>query len=92
MKISKFFCMLIAGLAIIGFTTIGHASYEGKQSEDKEAIKSETIGAVESAAKPVKKSSEKSKTTARKKTSEKSKTTARKKTSEKSKTTTRKKK
>ena len=48
---SKFFCMLIAGLAIIGFTTIGHASDEGKQSEDVEAIKSETVGEVESAAK-----------------------------------------
>ncbi len=51
MNISKFFCMLIAGLAIIGFTTIGYASDEGKQSEDVEAIKSETIGEVESAAK-----------------------------------------
>jgi hypothetical protein len=37
MKISKFFCMLIAGLAIIGFTTVGMASEEGAQSEAKEA-------------------------------------------------------
>ncbi len=35
MKISKFFCMLIAGLAIIGFTTVGMASEE----ESKEATK-----------------------------------------------------
>ncbi len=35
MNISKFFCMLIAGLAIIGFTTIGHtAQEEGKQGEE----------------------------------------------------------
>ncbi len=52
MNISKFFCMLIAGLAIIGFTTIGLAEQEeGKQIEDVEAIKTETIGEVESAAK-----------------------------------------
>ncbi len=51
MNMSKFFCMLIAGLAIIGFTTIGHASDEGKQSEDVEAIKSEASDEGESAAK-----------------------------------------
>ncbi len=28
MNISKLFCMLIAGLAIIGFTTLGYASQE----------------------------------------------------------------
>jgi hypothetical protein len=52
MNISKFFCMLIAELAIIGFTTIGLAEQEeGKQSEDKEAIKSEAAAEGESAAK-----------------------------------------
>ncbi len=30
MNISKFFCMLIAGIAIVGFTTIGHATEETK--------------------------------------------------------------
>ena len=50
MKISKFFCMLIAGLAIIGFTTVGMASEEeGEQSEAKEAT--EAAGEDESAAK-----------------------------------------
>ncbi len=37
MNIRKFFCMLIAGLAIIGFTTVGMASEESTQSESKEA-------------------------------------------------------
>ncbi len=42
--------MLIAGLAIIGFTTVGMAEQEEvKQGEDVEAIKPETIGEVESA-------------------------------------------
>jgi hypothetical protein len=50
MKISKFFCMLIAGLAIIGFTTVGMASEEGKQSEAKEAT-TEAAAEGESAAK-----------------------------------------
>ncbi len=50
MNISKFFCMVIAGLAIIGFTTIGHASDEGKQSE-VEKIMSEAAAEGESAAK-----------------------------------------
>ncbi len=47
MKISKFFCMLIAGLAIIGFTTVGMASEESKQSEAKEATKSESEATAE---------------------------------------------
>ncbi len=52
MNISKFFCMLIAGLAIIGFTTVGMAEQEEvKQGEDVEATKSEAVGEVESAAK-----------------------------------------
>jgi len=52
MKISKFFCMLVAGLAIIGFTTIGLATQEeGEQSEAKEATKSEAAAEGESAAK-----------------------------------------
>ncbi len=41
MKISKFLCMLIAGLAIIGFTTVGMASEESKHSEAEETTKSE---------------------------------------------------
>jgi hypothetical protein len=50
MNIRKFFCMLIAGLAIIGFTTVGMASQEeGKQSEAKEAT--EAAAEDESAAK-----------------------------------------
>ena len=44
MNISKFFCMVIAGLAIVGFTTIGLAEQEeGKQSEE---IKSEAAAEV----------------------------------------------
>ncbi len=50
MNMSKFFCMLIVGLAIIGFTTIGHASDEGKQSE-VEKIMSEAAAEGERAAK-----------------------------------------
>ncbi len=38
MKISKFFCMLIAGLAIIGFTTIGHATEETKSEAAAEVV------------------------------------------------------
>jgi len=50
MNISKFFCMLIAGLAIIGFTTIGLAEQEEvKQGEGKEAIESEVMEEGESA-------------------------------------------
>ena len=37
MKISKFFCMLIAGLAIIGFTTVGMASEEHPKAEESKA-------------------------------------------------------
>ncbi len=51
MNIRKFFCMLIAGLAIIGFTTVGMASEEGTQSEAKEATKSEATAEGEGAAK-----------------------------------------
>ncbi len=47
MNISKFFCMLIAGIAIVGFTTIGLAEQEeAKQGEGKEAIKSEAAAEV----------------------------------------------
>ncbi len=50
MNISKFFCMLIAGLAIIGFTTMGLAEQEEvKQGEGKEAIESEVMEEGESA-------------------------------------------
>ena len=38
MKMSKFFCMLIAGLAIIGFTTIGHATEETKSEASAEVV------------------------------------------------------
>jgi copper chaperone CopZ len=38
MKISKFFCMLIAGLAIIGFTTIGHATEETESEAAAEVV------------------------------------------------------
>ncbi len=51
MKISKFFCMLIAGLAIIGFTTVGMASEESKHSDVKEATESEATAEGEGAAK-----------------------------------------
>ncbi len=40
MNISKLFCMLIAGLAIIGFTTLGYASQE-EVSHSDDNIKSE---------------------------------------------------
>ena len=52
MKISKFFCMLIAGLAIIGFTTVGMAEEHPKAEESKaEATKSEITGEGEVAVK-----------------------------------------
>ena len=51
MNIRKFFCMLIAGLAIIGFTTVGMASEESTQSESKEATKSEATAEGEDTAK-----------------------------------------
>ncbi len=51
MKISKFFCMLIAGLAIIGFTTIGIASQEETHSESKEVTKAEATVEAKGAAK-----------------------------------------
>ncbi len=35
MKLSKIFCMLIAGLAIIGFTTVGMAVEHPKAEESK---------------------------------------------------------
>ncbi len=34
MNINKLFCMLIAGLAIIGFTTLGYASMEESYHSD----------------------------------------------------------
>ncbi len=50
MNISKFFCMLIAGIAIVGFTTIGLAEQEEvKQGEGKEAVESEVVEEGESA-------------------------------------------
>jgi hypothetical protein len=52
MRISKFFCMLIAGLAIIGFTTVGMAEEHPKAEESKaEATKSEITGEGEVAVK-----------------------------------------
>ncbi len=38
MNISKFFCMLIAGLAIVGFTTIGHTTEEIKSEAAAEVV------------------------------------------------------
>ncbi len=49
MNTSKFFCVLIAGLAIIGFTSIGMASEESKQSETSEATASEVMAEGENA-------------------------------------------
>ncbi len=50
MSIRKFFCMLIAGLAIVGFTTIGLAEQEEvKQGEGTEAIESEVMEEGETA-------------------------------------------
>ncbi len=43
MNTSKLFCVLIAGLAIISFTSIGMASEESKQSETSEATASEVM-------------------------------------------------
>jgi hypothetical protein len=51
MNIRKFFCMLIAGLAIIGFTTVGMASEEGTHGESTEATKSEATAEGEDTAK-----------------------------------------
>jgi hypothetical protein len=47
MNISKLFCMLIAGLAIIGFTTLGYASQEEASRADE--IKSEAASELEHA-------------------------------------------
>ncbi len=47
MNISKLFCMLIAGLAIIGFTTLGYASQEEASHADE--IKSEAASELENA-------------------------------------------
>ena len=43
--------MLIAGLAIIGFTTVGMASEESKHSEAKEVTRAEAMAEGEGAAK-----------------------------------------
>ena len=43
MKLSKIFCMLIAGLAIIGFTTVGMASEEHPKAEESKAESKEKI-------------------------------------------------
>ncbi len=40
MRISKFLCMLIAGLAIIGFTTVGMAEEHPKAGEHPKAEES----------------------------------------------------
>ncbi len=47
MNISKLFCMLIAGLAIIGFTTLGYASQE--DASNVYEIKSEAASEQEHA-------------------------------------------
>ncbi len=49
MNTSKLFCVLIAGLAIIGFTSIGMDSEESKQSETSEATASEVMAEGENA-------------------------------------------
>ncbi len=49
MNISKFFCVLIAGLAIIGFTSMGMASEESKQSEASETTVVEVMTEGENA-------------------------------------------
>ncbi len=56
MNISKFFCMLIAGIAIVGFTTIGHATEETKSESEAAAevvlnVKGMTCGMCENAVK-----------------------------------------
>ncbi len=54
MNISKFFCMLIAGIAIVGFTTIGHATEETKSEPEAEVVlnvKGMTCGMCENAVK-----------------------------------------
>ena len=53
MRISKFFCILIAGLAIIGFTTVGMAEEEQPKAEESkaEATTSEITGEGEVAVK-----------------------------------------
>ncbi len=48
MKISKLFYMLIAGLAIIGFTTLGYAAPEEASHADAD-IKSEAVSEHENA-------------------------------------------
>ena len=50
MKISKFFCMLIAGLAIIGFTTVGMAEEEHPKAEATEATAEATEAVAEATA------------------------------------------
>ncbi len=70
MNISKFFCMLIAGLAIIGFTTVGMASEHPKAEASKavdskeehpksEESKTESKEEIEYGAKPELESGEK---------------------------------
>ncbi len=51
MNIRKFFCMLIAGLAIIGFTTVGMASEEHPKAEATDATTAEATAEDEGAAK-----------------------------------------
>ncbi len=58
MNISRFICMLIAGIAIVGFTTIGHATGETKSESESEAaaevvlnVKGMTCGMCENAVK-----------------------------------------
>jgi hypothetical protein len=70
MKISKIICMLIAGLAIIGFTTVGmaedHPKAEASKADDSkeehpksEESKAESKEGIEYGAKPELKSGEK---------------------------------
>ncbi len=47
MSISKLFCMVFTGLAIIGFTTLGYASHE--EASHAEAVKAEAASEHESA-------------------------------------------
>ncbi len=51
MNISKYFSMLVAGLVVIGFTSVGMASEESKHSEAKVATNSEVMAEGEDAAK-----------------------------------------
>ncbi len=51
MNISKYCSMLVVGLVVIGFTSVGMASEESKHSEAKVATNSEVMAEGEDAAK-----------------------------------------